>query len=67
VRLAALDLEEDLRGGSGGFWARSWDSEVYVFHLIHKFLTFYLNATFLCNSVELMSMVVMCVLESHRL
>jgi len=31
VRLAALDLREDLRGGSGGFWGGSRDSGISVF------------------------------------
>jgi len=42
VRLAALDLEGDLRGGSGGSWAGSWDSRIFRVSL--KFMCFSLSA-----------------------
>jgi len=52
VRLAALNLRRISRGVSWWSWAGSWDSEIPCFHLIHVFLTSYLNVTFLCNSVR---------------
>jgi len=66
VRLAALYLREISEGGGGsvGYWAGSWDSGISVFHLNSRVLTFCFNVTFLCNSVELMSMVGMCVLST---
>jgi len=45
----SIRSEDDLKVDLGGFWAGSWDSGILCFHLNSRFLTLYLNVTFLCK------------------
>jgi len=47
VRLAALNLEEDLRKWIQGVTGQNSDSGILRFHRIHLVLTFLHNVTFL--------------------